>query len=517
MDNTFSMDSPELQHHGILGMKWGIRRYQNPDGSLTPLGRRRVQRAMKQHDTALASRDVHDRDREYKRFRDIVTKMYPSEVAELTMKVEQAERLRKLSEVATEDKIEKGLKYTESIVNIIGSTGKAVSNFASAAQTISNIKATNAKTSDSIKENELKRKEKEITIAKQTVSLAKDIKALGKDTKDIADKTKDVKEARKDYKEAKETEKEINEMSIDEMRRRTEARVAATGSKNLINEMKDQPLYLQQINAIRNTPVLNDPKLPKDSEAARRLLEDDDYLARLGIAKHSSLNGNNWVVIPSNSDLMHHGILGMKWGVRRYQNKDGSLTKAGRARYGQDGFRSVKQYQNRLNDLDTAASIINKRIETKQNVKDALIRSKAKADTYIDFDGGTIAERVKSKLLARGIKSLDDSINRNAVTREKGYQEMANIIQGLQDSGFKITTKPTTRNVNAGKDYIANLAAGPAAAASLGFLTLGIMPGGPVLAPVAAGLVSSAVLGTSVYSLINNRAKGTKFKVEEGG
>lgn len=32
--------------------------------------------------------------------------------------------------------------------------------------------------------------------------------------------------------------------------------------------------------------------------------------------------------------LAHHGILGMKWGVRRYQNPDGSYTAAGRARYG---------------------------------------------------------------------------------------------------------------------------------------------------------------------------------------
>lgn len=30
-----------LEHHGIKGQKWGVRRFQNPDGSLTPRGKRR--------------------------------------------------------------------------------------------------------------------------------------------------------------------------------------------------------------------------------------------------------------------------------------------------------------------------------------------------------------------------------------------------------------------------------------------------------------------------------------------
>lgn len=38
--------------------------------------------------------------------------------------------------------------------------------------------------------------------------------------------------------------------------------------------------------------------------------------------------------------LEHHGIPGMRWGVRRYQNSDGSLTNAGRKRYGDGNVNS---------------------------------------------------------------------------------------------------------------------------------------------------------------------------------
>lgn len=56
-----------LEHHGILGQKWGIRRYQNPDGTLTEEGKKRLQNYKKTEAVKLASsfqrlEKKHDRE-----------------------------------------------------------------------------------------------------------------------------------------------------------------------------------------------------------------------------------------------------------------------------------------------------------------------------------------------------------------------------------------------------------------------------------------------------------------------
>ena len=47
----------------------------------------------------------------------------------------------------------------------------------------------------------------------------------------------------------------------------------------------------------------------------------------------------------ASNELSHHGILGMKWGVRRYQNSDGSLTEAGKKRYSKSS-KTKEDYHN---------------------------------------------------------------------------------------------------------------------------------------------------------------------------
>ena len=56
------------------------------------------------------------------------------------------------------------------------------------------------------------------------------------------------------------------------------------------------------------------------------------------------------MVYAKSNELCHHGIKGQKWGVRRYQNPDGSLTSAGKRRRIKEIHKEYKQLTNTIQD-----------------------------------------------------------------------------------------------------------------------------------------------------------------------
>ena len=136
MNNTFYSYSSSLYHHGIKGQRWGVRRFQNEDGSLTPAGRRRVLKAMKQHERITQSTNSKRKQkREYKKFKKMTLSMTDGEIKELINKLQEDSAINNMTNtnfdrLQSNDShklIENGLKYIQSGASII-STISAMSN-----------------------------------------------------------------------------------------------------------------------------------------------------------------------------------------------------------------------------------------------------------------------------------------------------------------------------------------------------------------------------------------------------
>ena len=179
-------------------------------------------------------------------------------------------------------------------------------------------------------------------------------------------------------------------------------------------------------------------------------------------------------------EIYHHGILGQKWGVRRFQNPDGSLTSAGRARAAKqlaknEKYReklsgkaqtkaarykaNAKESKQALNDLTkngTRSQTFKKYVEDREKERERQVEFEKRyngsvsADTANDWKYGYLKDLHNGKQI---VKELIDEHQRD-YTRYSSYgKQWANRSKNLMNMQVTAdTSKRDIKNVYKGKE-----------------------------------------------------------------
>lgn len=188
--------------------------------------------------------------------------------------------------------------------------------------------------------------------------------------------------------------------------------------------------------------------------------------------------------------LEHFGIRGMRWGERRYQNEDGSLTALGKERYGNGNVRSRLGIKHDLNKLDREQTWAKARYDyynnrtTRKTAR--LERKKSRADSReqrkeiqskIDKVHNTVGQKAEQyKALLERSRKMSDKIISNAIKK-----------------GYSIHSRDCMRSVNTGRN---------AAVSALSSI---------------AGLGIGALTGVAVGVSYGQYAQGKHYRVKNDG
>ena len=150
-----------------------------------------------------------------------------------------------------------------------------------------------------------------------------------------------------------------------------------------------------------------------------------------------------------NDELYHHGIRGMKWGIRRFQNKDGSLKPAGKKRYDKEVAKLKAEKKKLRNEISVQKKA--DKLKQLEKERDALkaqsknLKKNSKTTTQEDKQAETIEQKRERLLKSTDAKELYE--NRALLTKNE-LDERINRI----DTEAKLKSKIVVEKQKTGLD-----------------------------------------------------------------
>lgn len=190
------------------------------------------------------------------------------------------------------------------------------------------------------------------------------------------------------------------------------------------------------------------------------------------LADHQCTRGANMNKVYYSNELTHWGIKGQKWGERRFQNEDGTLTEAGRRRYAR---RSTRE----LNKLE----------EEKSELLSKSIRAEKAANRKaFNNDKKRLENTIKAGLLKGGARAVQEHID--------------STIKELDSQGYNVKSKSLTAEQRRARGWayaiLGNMVATGAVVS--GFAPMAVVP-----IPVAEMTAKTGI----TYHTVKDRKQGS--------